>query len=351
MWLFIGVFLAAFLVTFGLVPTVARLALLIGAVDNPNRRKVHEFPTPRLGGVAIYIGFLVAMGTAVILAALLNRHLNLNIFFGILFGGTILVLLGIIDDMRGLTPWVKFLFQFLAAAIAFGYGIRIEWLTNPFDSLITLGIFAIPITLLWVVGITNAVNLLDGLDGLAAGVTAIASATLFLVALRTHQVDAAIYMIALAGCALGFLRYNFNPASIFLGDSGSLFLGFILACSSVAGVLKSTILVALIIPILILGIPIYDTASVIIRRVSSRQPVFSADKRHLHHRLLKAGFTQRQAVLAIYGACVLLSLAALAFAWLSLQLALIISATLLVIFFIAIVRIKAYIRRSAEVAI
>ena len=168
-----------------------------------------------------------------------------------------------------------------------------------------------PITIFWIVGMTNAINLIDGLDGLASGVTAIASVALFFVALRTHQIGAAMIFLALAGAAIGFLKYNFNPASIFLGDSGSLFMGFILAAASVIGVLKSTLLISLIIPILILAVPIFDTASAIVRRLKAKAHIFKADNGHIHHRLLNAGLSQREAVMAIYFVCILLSSSAL----------------------------------------
>jgi UDP-GlcNAc:undecaprenyl-phosphate GlcNAc-1-phosphate transferase len=175
-----------------------------------------------------------------------------------------------------------------------------------------LGAWAIPVTVMWMVAITNAINLIDGLDGLASGITFIAAATLFIVAMKMGQTDSAILLAGLAGTALGFLRYNFFPATIFLGDSGSLLFGFLLASASIVGVLKSTLVIALIIPIVVLGIPIYDTATAIIRRAIKGRPIFEADKKHLHHRLMKAGFNQRQVVIMIYVACLILSLAALA---------------------------------------
>ncbi|MFH0887231.1 MAG: MraY family glycosyltransferase [bacterium] len=349
MLLYIPVFTVAFLVTLALVPLVKLIAKRIGAVDKPDQRKVHEVPTPRLGGLAIFIGFVAAMCTAVGVAYFINRGMDGNLLFGMLFGATILVIVGIVDDVKNLSAPIKFLFQIIVASIAYYYGIQIDFISHPFGGdLIILGLWAIPFTILWIVGITNAINLIDGLDGLATGVTLIAAVTLFLVALRTHQIDAAVQMAALAGCALAFLRYNFNPASIFLGDAGSLFLGFVLASASVAGVLKSTIFVALVIPILILGIPIYDTASVIFRRVRSKQPVFTADKRHLHHRLLRAGFTQREAVLVIYGACMMLSVAALGFIWLNSSIAFIVLFAVLIVAWISLWQLKRWIRSNME---
>jgi UDP-GlcNAc:undecaprenyl-phosphate GlcNAc-1-phosphate transferase len=178
----------------------------------------------------------------------------------------------------------------------------------------TIGILSIPLTLLWVVGITNAINLVDGLDGLATGVTAISALTLFFVALRTHQIGAAILLLALFGACLGFLRYNFFPASVFLGDSGSMLLGFILAAASVIGVLKTTLVAALIVPVLILGVPIFDTLFAIGRRLKDGKHPFEADNKHIHHLLLRAGFNKREAVLWIYLTCFLLSFIALVMA-------------------------------------
>jgi UDP-GlcNAc:undecaprenyl-phosphate GlcNAc-1-phosphate transferase len=199
----------------------------------------------------------------------------------------------------------------IASLFAIFFGVQIFFIATPFNTLLYLGVWAVPFTLVWMVGITNALNLIDGLDGLASGVAAIAAFTLFFVSIRTGQLPAAILSLIIAGISIGFLRHNFHPASVFLGDSGSLFLGFLLASLSVVGVLKSTLVIAFIVPIFILGIPIYDTATVIIRRVKDRRRIFEADKKHFHHRLLKAGFSQREAVVVIYIACALLGSAAL----------------------------------------
>jgi UDP-GlcNAc:undecaprenyl-phosphate GlcNAc-1-phosphate transferase len=208
----------------------------------------------------------------------------------------------------------KLAWQIVATLVVIMFGAEINFISNPFNGILPLGLFAIPLTLIWVVGVTNAMNLIDGLDGLAAGVTAIASFSLFFVALRTHQIGAAILMLALIGATLGFIRYNFFPAKIFLGDSGSLFLGFILAFASIIGVLKTTLVVALIVPILILGVPIFDTLFAIGRRLSKGKHPFEADNKHIHHLLLRAGFNKREAVLAIYAVCFILSIIALVMA-------------------------------------
>jgi UDP-GlcNAc:undecaprenyl-phosphate GlcNAc-1-phosphate transferase len=208
----------------------------------------------------------------------------------------------------------KLCWQVAATLLVIWFGVEINFIQVPFNGLLPIGLLAIPLTLLWVVGLTNALNLIDGLDGLAAGVTAISTMTLFFVALRTHQIGAAILLLALGGSALAFLRYNFFPAKIFLGDSGSLFLGFVLATSSIIGVFKTTLVVALLVPLLILGVPIFDTLFAIGRRLKNKKHPFEADNKHIHHMLLRAGFNQREAVLAIYAVCFILSFIALVMA-------------------------------------
>ncbi|MCX5725855.1 MAG: MraY family glycosyltransferase [Candidatus Saganbacteria bacterium] len=247
-----------------------------------------------------------------IIAVVSSIKINYFAIIGILLGATMILVVGIIDDIKRVKPYTKLFVQIAAAGIAIYFGVKIEFITNPIDGVIPLRAFVIPITILWIVGITNAINLVDGLDGLASGIAAIAGVTLFIVALIMKQEGPAVLMIALAGVSFGFLRYNFNPASIFLGDSGSLFLGYILATSSVLGVLKSALLISFIVPVLVFGFPIMDTALAIFRRMRDRKHIFEADKFHIHHNLLEAGLSHREAVMAIYFACILLSLGALA---------------------------------------
>jgi UDP-GlcNAc:undecaprenyl-phosphate GlcNAc-1-phosphate transferase len=230
---------------------------------------------------------------------------------GVLLASTLVLIAGIWDDLYGLSPTAKLIWQIIAASILILFGIEINFISNPFNGMWLLGFGGLPLTLLWVVGLTNAINLIDGLDGLACGVTAISALSLFFIALRTHQIGAAMLMLVLGGAALGFLRFNFFPAKIFLGDSGSMFLGLILAASSVVGVLKTTLVVALVVPVLILGVPIFDTLFAIGRRLGSGRHPFTADNKHIHHLLLRAGFNQREAVLAIYIVCFILSFTAL----------------------------------------
>lgn len=311
MLIYIFTFLMAIIATLMLTPLVKKFAARIGAVDRPNERKIHQGDIPRLGGVSIYLGFVLALLLAILLAKLGGRSMEGRHLLGIMLGSSIILIVGVWDDLRGLKPLTKFIWQVLAASIVIGFGVSINFVSNPLNGLLELGWLGIPLTLLWIVGMTNAINLIDGLDGLAAGVTAISAGTLFFVALRTHQIGSAMIMLALCGSALGFLRYNFFPARIFLGDSGSYFLGFVLAAASVIGVFKTTLVVALIIPVLILGVPIFDTMFAIGRRLKEGRSPFSADKQHIHHMLLRAGFTQREAVLSIYVACFLLSISAL----------------------------------------
>jgi len=307
-------FFLALIVTYLATPVVEILATKLEAVDHPGDRKIHTEPIPHLGGLAIYLGFIIAVGVAFIIARMAGSQLNFMVGFGIILAGTLLMLVGLVDDIKNLKPTTKLVWQIIAALIVIGFGVEISFLTNPFNGMVVMGILSIPLTLFWIVGITNAINLIDGLDGLATGVTAISAFTLFFVALRTHQIGAAIFMIALCGASLGFLRYNFFPAKIFLGDSGSMFLGFVLAAASIIGVLKTTLVVALLIPLLILGVPIFDTLFAIGRRLGTGKHPFEADNKHIHHMLLRAGFNKREAVLAIYIACLLLSFIALVMA-------------------------------------
>jgi len=312
---FLLTFLIALILTILLTPMVRSFAPEIGALDKPSQRKVHHTVIPRTGGIAIYFGFLVAVLFGLLIGQASGTIINPKPILGILFGGSIVLIIGLLDDIYRLRPLFKLTAQLIGAAIAIYFGVEINFVSNPFNGLMPLGLVAIPLTLLWLVGMTNSVNLIDGLDGLASGVTAISAGTLFFVALRTHQLGAALIMIALAGAAIGFLRYNFNPASVFLGDSGSYFLGFTLAAASIIGVFKTTLVVALIVPILILGVPIFDTTFAILRRIRDKKSPFAADDKHIHHLLLRAGLNQREAVMSIYIACFILSAIALVMAY------------------------------------
>ena len=282
----------AFLISFLITPVVIKLAPRLGALDRPNYRKVHTRIMPRMGGLAIYLGFIIAI--------LATQTINLRLG-GLLVGGTLIIFLGLIDDIRNLSPRWKLLGQIVAALILVGFGTQVNFITNPLTGgVINLGILAIPLTVLWIVGVTNAVNLIDGLDGLAAGVSAVAAITLAVVGWSAGQTDVAVWALILALSTLGFLRYNFHPARIFMGDSGSMFLGYSLAALSLMSLTKSTTAFSLVVPFIILGIPILDTACAIVRRLAGGQPIFKADKEHLHHRLLGLGLSHRGTVLVIY---------------------------------------------------
>mgnify|MGYP000032404395 CR=1 FL=1 len=275
-------------------PFVKKIAFKVGAVDIPkDDRRVHSRPIPHLGGLAIYLAFVIT----VLVFVPLNSGSAVS---GMLIGGTLIVILGVIDDIKELSPKIKFAGQILAALVLVLFGVKVEWVTNPLGGMFYLGKLSIPLTIFWIVGITNTLNFIDGLDGLAAGISSIASFTLFLVALKEGNTVVVIMTAALAGAALGFLPYNFNPAKIFMGDAGAMFLGYILAGISIEGAIKSAAAIALIIPILALGLPIFDTAFAIIRRIVNGYPVTQADKDHIHHRLLARGLSQRQVVLIMY---------------------------------------------------
>ncbi len=300
---YIVAFTIALAVAYFATPRVKDFAIKVGALDAPDDRKVHTKPIPRMGGLAIYAAF--------VLAVLASMYVSREVM-GLLVGGTVILIVGIIDDLKPLPARVKLLGQIIAAVVLVMFDIKIEWLTNPFGEMIYVEYLAIPLTILWVVGLTNTVNLIDGLDGLAAGVSTIASVTILLVALQQNFWTVAVLTAALAGSALGFLQHNFNPAKIFMGDTGSMFLGYMLAAISILGTVKSAATIALIVPIVALGLPILDTAFAIIRRYMSGRPIFKPDKGHLHHRLLEMGLTQKQAVLLMYVMSGCLGLSAIA---------------------------------------
>ena len=298
--------LAAFLVSLVSTPVVRSLAFRVGAVDVPkDSRRMHNHPIPRMGGLGIYLGFILS----VLLFLPLTSELR-----GMLLGSTIIAVLGIFDDIYALPALPKFFIQIGAALVAVLGGNRIMFLSNPNifspDPVWKLGVLSIPITVLWIVGITNAVNLIDGLDGLACGVSTISSMTLLVIALVMEEPDVAILMAALSGACIGFLPYNLNPAKIFMGDTGSTFLGFILAVVSIQGLFKFYTIISFAVPFLMLGLPIFDTCFAILRRVSHGQSPMAPDRGHIHHRLIDMGFTQKQAVAVLYIISAILGLSA-----------------------------------------
>lgn len=287
-------FIAAALFSLIFTPFVRRASCKYGIMDVPrDNRRVHTKPIPLAGGLAIYGAFVLGL----IFFVGLKRET-----IALLIGGTIITVSGLIDDYKGLTPKGKLIYQGIAAVVLLLGNVRIEFFTNPFTEygLITLKVLSVPLTIFWIIGITNTINLIDGLDGLAAGVSMICSISFMFIAYRFKNGEVATIAAILAGACLGFLPYNFNPASIFMGDTGALFLGFVLSYISIEGVMKSAAIISVFLPVLILGVPIFDTTFAMARRALSGRSIMSADKGHLHHRLLSLGMTQRETVTTLY---------------------------------------------------
>jgi len=292
----------ALILSFLLTPLVKKIAIAINAIDVPkDERRVHDKPIPRLGGLAIYLSFIIVLGAAIIFNIIPEGD-NTRVL-GLVISITIITLGGAIDDTYCLKPWQKLSFQLAAAIVLMAFGISIRVVTNPIFSMnqyLNIGIFAYPFTILWIIGITNALNLIDGLDGLSAGVSFISCATIMIIALLQGRTEAAILSSILCGAILGFLPYNFNPASIFMGDTGAQLLGFMLAAISMEGAIKSATAFAIAVPILAIGLPIYDTLFAMVRRKVNGKPISQGDRGHLHHRLLDMGLSQKQAVIIMY---------------------------------------------------
>ena len=288
--------LLALIVSFLATPLVRRLAFKIGAVDVPrDSRRMHDHPIPRLGGLAIFLGFLVSV--------LAYAEIDIEMQ-GILIGAVIIVVLGIADDIHSLPAKFKFVVQIIAALCAALHGVAIEVINNPNifsdNEYWVLGGWGIPISVIWIVAITNAVNFIDGLDGLADGISTIGALTMLILALILGEHEISLVCGALVGACVGFLPYNLNPARIFMGDTGSTFLGFILACVSIQGLFKYYAVISFLVPFIILGLPIFDTASAIIRRLLKGQSPMVADRSHIHHKLIDMGLNQKQAVSTLY---------------------------------------------------
>jgi UDP-GlcNAc:undecaprenyl-phosphate GlcNAc-1-phosphate transferase len=279
-----------------------RVALRAGILSRPNKRRVHTKSMPYLGGLAIYFAFVIT----ILVVFYTNQQFRIDFFQklkGFLIAGTLITLLGLWDDIKNIRPTIKLSGQVAVALLLFGFGFRIELFTNPFTgSEMHIPLFiSILITIVWIVGLINAMNLIDGLDGLAAGITAIVCGSLLFISLLLNNYITIYLLAALAGSALGFLRYNFYPAKIFMGDAGSMFIGLTLATVTlIRSQHKSAVAAALLVPITVLAIPIYDTMMAVIRRLFKRSSIFRADKRHIHHRLLSTGLEQKQIVLFLY---------------------------------------------------
>ncbi len=294
----------AALISYTVTPPVRLLAFRIGAVDIPtDARRMHKKPTPRIGGLGIFIGFTVSTLVFCDFSAEL---------FAIWTGGAILVILGILDDILRLSALLKLLVQICAAGVAVCFGVVIDQVTM-FGTVIEFGIFAIPITLLWIVGLSNAINLIDGLDGLACGVSAITSLSILGVVLITGDMTSALITAILVGACGGFLPYNKNPASIFMGDTGALFLGYTLAIISVQGVFKLHTVLSFLVPLSIFALPLLDTLVAICRRLIHKQSPFHPDRGHLHHKLVDMGFTHKEAVRLLYAISGIMGLVAVTY--------------------------------------
>lgn len=315
-------FMLAFITTFVITPYTIKLAKKIGAVDTPkDERRVNTTTMPRLGGLAIIAGFIVSI---IYLLIILNIEKSINLaednlyikLIGFFVGGLIIGIVCFIDDLKDLPPMVKLIVQIVAAIIVVSCGLRINNINIPFFDKVGLpNVFAIIITIGWIVGVTNAINLIDGLDGLSSGIALISCVSMLIIfALNGSPIIAILLITALAGALSGFLPFNFNPAKTFMGDAGSNFLGYCLACISIFGVAKTYTLVVVVAPLIVLGLPVIDTLIAIVRRIikgKSIKAIMKADKGHLHHKLLEAGFSQREAVLIMYAITAALGLFAI----------------------------------------
>lgn len=315
-WLeFAVLFLVSLGVTMALVPLAKKLAVKLDAIDYPSARRVNMLPIPRLGGVAIFGGILAAFCVMMLGVTFLGwpsplvPHENYNVnYLGVFLGVAVIFVVGAVDDVVDLSPKAKLLGQILGACIVAASGLLLSDIHNPIgEGFIEFGLLSYPLTVFYLVAFANVINLIDGLDGLAAGITGISAATILVFCVLTGRPDAAAFSIILFGACLGFLKSNFYPASIFMGDSGALMLGFSLGVISLFAVARSGLFVSLLVPILAAGVPILDTLFAIIRRKREHRPIDQADKGHIHHRLLKAGYSQRATVLIMWAWTLMLS--------------------------------------------
>lgn len=311
-------FIIAFFFTYILTPIFIKLSYQKSfGLSYPDERKVHSQPVPQIGGIAIYTSFILTLLIASSFNFIVGAYpepSNNKVYGGIICAATFIFILGLIDDLYNLPAKLKLLGQIIAALILLSFGIKILFITNPAGGMVYLGKLGIILTIIWIVGITNAINLIDGLDGLAAGISLIASLIFFSLAYLDQRISQDLILtlsIIVAGTTLGFLRYNFYPAKIFMGDGGAYFLGLILSVITIIGAFKSVATLALFVPILVLGIPILDTLFSIGRRIKAKEPAFKPDRKHLHHKLLELGLSHRQTVLFIYLLSLILGLIAI----------------------------------------
>lgn len=323
-WLEYGVlFAVAAVVTIALTPLARKLAIKLDAIDYPSARRVNMLPIPRMGGVAIFGGILAALAVAgfgVYAFGWVDPFIDYNgievNYWGVLLGTVLIFLVGAVDDVVDLNPKAKMLGQIVAACVVAGSGLLFSSIHNPFgEGYIEFGWVAYPLTVFYLVAFANVINLIDGLDGLAAGITGISAITILLFAVLTGRFDAALFSVILVGVCAGFLKSNFFPASIFMGDSGALLLGFSLGVISLFAVARSALFVSLLVPILAAGVPILDTFFAIVRRKREHRPIDEADKGHIHHRLMRAGFSQRTTVLIMWAWTALLAACGVIITW------------------------------------
>lgn len=323
-WLEYGVlFAVAAVVTIALTPLARKLAIKLDAIDYPSARRVNMLPIPRMGGVAIFGGILAALAVAgfgVYAFGWVDPFIDYNgievNYWGVLLGTVLIFLVGAVDDAVDLNPKAKMLGQIVAACVVAGSGLLFSSIHNPFgEGYIEFGWVAYPLTVFYLVAFANVINLIDGLDGLAAGITGISAITILLFAVLTGRFDAALFSVILVGVCAGFLKSNFFPASIFMGDSGALLLGFSLGVISLFAVARSALFVSLLVPILAAGVPILDTFFAIVRRKREHRPIDEADKGHIHHRLMRAGFSQRATVLIMWAWTALLAACGVIITW------------------------------------
>jgi UDP-GlcNAc:undecaprenyl-phosphate/decaprenyl-phosphate GlcNAc-1-phosphate transferase len=306
------IFLCALGLTVAMTPLAIRIAHKTGAIDIPkDNRRVHQRPVPRIGGMAIFVGTTLAMLLAMAMNLLGTSDTEMKIV-GIIVGGVFIYLLGTVDDFKNLPALVKLFGQIGCAVVVFAFGNRIDFITNYFGEGTQQLAWTVSliVTIIWIVAITNTINLVDGLDGLATGIAAIASLCIAYVAYIFGYYPTSFCLLAVAGSSLGFLPFNFYPAKTFMGDGGALFLGFMIANLSILEPVKRATLVAVLIPVLVLALPLFDTLWAIIRRKVNGKPIMQADKDHIHHRLMRTGMGQRRTVLCLYGICGIMGVAA-----------------------------------------
>jgi UDP-GlcNAc:undecaprenyl-phosphate GlcNAc-1-phosphate transferase len=294
---------AAFLIAFVLTPLVMRVALRFNVVDRPGPRRIHTRPIPTAGGLAMAVAVLGVAWAARLVSDAARTTLEVRPFVGITIAAAVMLVLGVVDDIKALNPWWKIVGEVVAASVLYAYGLGIPLLTNPFGDAIATGVFDLPLTIIWVLVVVNAINLIDGIDGLATGAVFIAAVTLWFVGRTNGDFYVMFIAATLIGATFGFLRYNFPPARVFMGDTGSGFLGLLLAAVALLENRKGTAAITLLFPLVALLVPISDSVIAFIRRAVGGQSVFRGDSEHIHHRLLRIGLSHRHVVYVMWFLC------------------------------------------------